>query len=299
MEQIFINATDGYKLDLNIYSCVNPKGVIQVIHGMEEYQDRYQYLANKLSNNGYIVVTSNMRGHGKYAPKLGYFCKKRGDLQLIQDQKTILEYIKSTFKNLPINIFAHSMGTIITRNLLQDTSNEYNKVILCGYPNYIGAAKIGVLLARIIKTFKGKEAKSKLLQGIAIDPFNKQIKNPRTKSDWLSYNEENVDKYLSDPLCGFGFATSSYEALFRLMSNMHNKKLFKNVNKELPVFLISGEDDPCTGGNKGVCATYKALKEIGFNVLSPKIYEHARHEILNEDIKDLVISDCLNFLENN
>lgn len=298
MEQIFLKSSDGYKLNLHVFKCENPKGVIQVIHGMEEYQDRYNYMAESFTKANYIVVTSNMRGHGEDAAKLGYFCENRGDLQLISDQKTILQYIKDEFKNLPIYIFAHSMGTIITRNLLQDLSNEYSKVILCGYPNYQGAAKIGVLLARLIKTFKGKEAKSKMLQGIAIDPFNKKIKNPRTKSDWLSYNNENVDKYLLDPLCGFGFTTSAYEALFRLMSNMHNKKLFKDINKHLPLYLISGEDDPCTGGNKGVMSSYNALKDIGFKVNEPKIYPHARHEILNEDIKDTVIKDCINFLNN-
>jgi alpha-beta hydrolase superfamily lysophospholipase len=77
---------------------------------------------------------------------------------------------------------------------------------------------------------------------------------------------------------------------------MHKQKLFKCVNKELPIYLISGDDDPCTGKEKGVKSTYNALKKIGFNVQEPKIYKHARHEILNESIKDEVIKDVISYL---
>ena len=90
------------------------------------------------------------------------------------------------------------MGTIITRNLLQTESNNYEKVILSGYPNYQGIVNLGILIGKIIRLFKGGRHYSKLLANLSVGSFNNKIKNPRTKLDWLSFNEENVDNYVKD-----------------------------------------------------------------------------------------------------
>lgn len=136
MEKIFLNSKDGYKLDVHIFKVENPKAVIQIIHGMEEHQERYENFIEELNKNGFAVVSSDMRGHGSSAEDLGYFKEKGGYKELIEDQKVITNFIKEEFKGLTIYIFAHSMGTIITRVLLQDNSKEYKKIVLSGYPNY-------------------------------------------------------------------------------------------------------------------------------------------------------------------
>lgn len=295
MEQIVLDATDGYKLCVHVFEVKNAKAVVQVLHGMEEHQGRYEPFVKFLNNNGYSVVTSDMRGHGAGAPTLGYFENKGGYKLLIEDQKTITNYIKSHFLNLPIYIFAHSMGTIITRVLLQQNSNDYAKVVLSGYPNYQKATSFGILLADATKAFRGAKYKSKLINDLGIGVFNKAVKDPKSPVDWISVNTQNVQDYIADPLCGFGFTCSAFADLFRLVKLMHKPKLYKNVNTNLQLLLLRGQDDPCVGGEKGAADSGKVLAKAGFKDMLGICYPNMRHEILNEEKSQDVYKDILEF----
>ena len=296
MKEIKLNAVDNYALNIHIFEVNNPKGYIQVIHGMEEHQERYEPFIEKLNEIGYTVISSNMRGHGDDAPLLGFFKDKDGYKYLLSDQETITKYIMDTYNTKKVIIFAHSMGTIITRNLMQKNSQNYEKVILSGFPKIEPMAGFGLFLANIIKLFKGPRYFAKGIVKTAVGSFNKGIKNPKTPVDWISYNEDNVDKYLLDPYCGHGFKISAFCDLFHLVINMGKPKLYTNVNNELPLLLISGQDDPCTGGVKGVNGSIKVLNKAGFKEIHEISYPKMRHEILNEKNNDKVINDILNFL---
>lgn len=295
MEKFIIKALDNYELNVHIFKTEKPKAVIQIIHGMEEHQERYERFANFLVNNGFCVVSSDMRGHGSNAKDLGFFKDKEGYKYLISDQVAITKFIKEKFEGLPIYIFAHSMGTIITRVLLQEHSKDYAKVVLSGYPNYQSGAKIGITLTNIIKRFKGAKYKSIFVQNMSIGVFNKQIKNPRTALDWVTANEKNVDEYIKDPLCGIGFTVSAFNDLFQLVVKMHKPKNYNNVNSDMPLLLLRGINDPCTGGEKGASNSRKILELAGFKNLQHIDYEGMRHEILNEVDYQKVENDILEF----
>ncbi|MGM9874277.1 MAG: alpha/beta fold hydrolase [Bacilli bacterium] len=296
MKEVFLKSKDGYDLCLHLFTINNPKGFIQLIHGMEEHQSRYEPFIKFLNSIGYSCVSSDMRGHGKNAKDLGYFKDKKGYTHLIDDQLTITEYIKKEFNQEQIILFAHSMGTIITRNLLQIDSSSYKKVILSGYPNYNPGAGIGIILCNIIQAFKGSKYRSKLINKMSTGSFNKKIKNPKTEVDWISYNNENVDKYVNDPLCGFGFTVSAYRDLFTLVKRMHKPKLYKNVNKELEFLLLRGVDDPCVGGEKGSKDSIKVLLKAGFINIKDVPFANMRHEILNEEEYQKVYQEVEKFL---
>lgn len=296
MEKVNINAEDGYKLDIHIFKTKNEKAVIQIIHGMEEHQERYENFIKELNENGFSVVSSDLRGHGINCRELGFFKEKDGYNQLISDQKIITKYIKEKFKNLPIYIFAHSFGTIITRVLLQNNSKEYQKVVLSGYPNYKLAAHIGIVVSNIIKTIHGPKYKSNLLTSLSIGGFNKSIKNPKTNFDWISCNEETVKKYIEDSYCGIGFTCSAFNDLYHLVIMMHNTKLYNNIKKDIKFLLLRGLEDPCTGFDKGSKNSYEILQNAGFQNIELITYPKMRHEILSEKDNDKVYKDILNFL---
>ena len=293
MENIIIKSVDNYELSLNIYEVANPKGYIQVIHGMQEHQNRYLPIALALNKAGYTVITSDMRGHGQNAAILGYFSDNEGYKLLLQDQKEITKYIKARFNTEHVIILGHSMGTIITRNLIQTESNDYSKVILTGYPNYQPVMKLGLLLAKIIKLFKGPKGFSKLITDLSVGSFNKAIKNPKTNLDWLSYNEDNVDTYIKDELCGFPFTISAFIDLFTLLCKMNTKT--QTINN-IPLLLLAGNEDPCVGGDKGIKDSINALNKMGFTNIKNIEYNHMRHEILNETEYHTVIDDIVSFL---
>lgn len=296
-EELSLLSDDGYSLSLCVYEAERAKANVMVVHGMEEYKERYDAFASFLQNHGYNVVLSDLRGHGKNAPLLSHIADKDGDKLILNDQKKIRKFMEERFPDLPNMIFGHSMGTIITRDLLQECSNDFTKVALSGYVNPNGASGVAVALGNIVRAFKKGKGHSKMLTNLSTGSFNKSIKNPKTGSDWLSYNEENVQKYIDDPLCGVEFTIGSYCALFRLLNNMGKAKRYKNVNPELPFLLISGKDDPCTGGEKGRNASLKVLQKAGFKDISIVTLDNMRHEILNELDKQKVYDEILKFFD--
>ncbi len=297
MENIIINSSfDNYPIHILESSVENPKGVIQMIHGMEEYKERYLYLINKFNEAGYSVVISDIRGHGKHLEinELGYFSKRKPQKALVIDQETILEYIKENYNDCPIYLFAHSMGTMITRNLLQKNSISYSKVILCGAPVYNPACRIGSMIASTINLFKSHK-KGKFLFKMTVKGYSKKSGAVRTKLDWLSYNEQNIDNYLKDPYCGFKFTNNAFMAMIKLMKTMDKKIINKNTIPNL--LVIAGDNDPVPGYEKGIDTIIARLKKAGYNNIEKKIIPHARHEIINEDSKDSTIEYLISFYQ--
>lgn len=297
MEQVFLTAKDGYKLDLHIFVTKDAKAVVQIAHGMEEHQERYEDFIKFLNKSGFSVVSADMRGHGQNAENLGYFAGKGGDKLLISDHKQICDFVKTRFKGLPIYLFAHSMGTIISRVVLQTYSSKYDKVVLSGYPAYQTGATFGVFLTDIIQAFKGAKYKSKFIEKLGVGVFNNDIKNPRTDVDWVCANEETVDKYQNDPLCGVGFTVSAFNDLFELVVRMNKIDEYVDVKGELPILLLAGEEDPCTKGEKGRANSLKTLEKAGFKNITQTTYSGMRHEILNEKENQKVYDDIVDFFK--
>ncbi len=299
MKKEFIKSRDGYNLDVHIFEVKNSKAVVQVIHGMEEHQERYEDIISVLNKNGFSVVSSDMRGHGKSCKELGFFKEKDGYVELIEDQKIITKFIKKHFKDIPIYILAHSMGTIITRVLLQENSKDYKKVALSGYPNYQRGAYTGIFFTNIISGIHGPKYKSKFISYLSVDTFNHAIKKPKTHYDWICYNEENVKSYIDDPYCGIGFTCSAYRDLFNLVIMMHKSDLYNNVNKNMDLLLLRGLDDPCIGGDRGANDSYKVLSDAGFSKIEKINYPNMRHEILAEKDNKKVYNDIVKFYNKN
>ncbi|MDE5889067.1 MAG: alpha/beta hydrolase, partial [Bacilli bacterium] len=228
---------------------------------------------------------------------LGHFKDNKGHEELIEDQKIITKYIEDNFENQLIYIFAHSMGTIITRVLLEEYSTHYHKVVLSGYPNYQSASHLGIFVSNIIKLIKGPKYKSKLLSDLSIGQFNKKITNPKTNVDWVCKNKMVIEEYIKDPYCGIGFTCSAYNDLYHLVVKMHKVKNYKKINKDLRLLMLRGLEDPCVGGDKGAKESRSILARAGFKDIKFIDYPKMRHEILGEENKEQVYNDILNFYQ--
>lgn len=297
MGKIMLPSDDNYAISLSFFESEkeHPAGVVQIVHGMEEHKERYYDFALYLAVQGLHVVVADLRGHGEDAPELSFIADRRGDELLIRDQQIIANWIAEKFPDLPVMLFGHSMGSIISRVLLQTDSARYTKAVLSGYVNPNPAAPVAVALGNAARISKGSRAHSKLLNGLALGPYGKSIPDRKTDLDWLSYNEENVRKYIEDPLCGVEFTVGSYCALFSLLDRMGKPGAYRNVKAEMPLLLIAGKDDPCTGGEKGRANSRTVLEKAGFRNISVITYDHMRHEILNETENEKVYRDLRDF----
>ena len=296
-QELTLASKDGYSLALRLYDTAEPKAVVKIIHGMEEHQGRYRAFAEYLQAAGYAVVTADLRGHGKTAPTLSHIAGWDGHVLLLDDEDVILDEIHKRWPGAPVDIVAHSMGSIIARAWLQTQSRGLHKVVLSGYPNPNSAAGAGILLTDVLSSFKGGKKHSKLVDGMVLGPFSKAIPDAKSPLDWLSYNAENVKRYEEDPLCGVPFTLGSYNALFRMIDLMNKPENYRDVRKDLPILLISGREDPCTGGEKGRQDSLEILQKAGFSELTVVTLDGMRHEILNENRRDEVCRDIIEFLD--
>lgn len=295
MNYTIIKSFDNEDLFLKVYNIDNPKGAVQIVHGMQEHQTRYEELAQKLNECGFTVVTSDLRGHGQNAREQGFFKEKDGYKALILDQVEITKYINNVLNIKNVIIYGHSMGSIITRDVIQANSNLYSKVILSGFPNYNKFAFLAITFSNITKTIKGKHKYSKFLHNITLGPFEKSIKNSKTKLDWLSLNEENVVNYQQDPLCGNEFTNAAYNDLHHLLYLVGRKN--KNTVKNIPILLLNGTDDPVVGGKKGTTLSKNILNKQGFTNITHIEYDKYRHELFNEKDTTKVYKDFIEFVE--
>lgn len=291
---------DKLELDVNKYECLNAKASVIVVHGMVEYKERYDRFSKFLVENGYEVYTYDHRGHGKSlndSNDYGYFSEKNGDEAIVSDLTQIVKYVKNNNDNKKLYIFAHSMGTIVTRLFLQENSNLVDKVILSGAPCPNKLAGVGHSLAKNRCMFNGHKKHSKLITKLSLGSFNKKVENPTSNNDWISYNQDNINKYNNDPLCSFTFTNSAYKDLFKMVKLMQKPNRYKNVNSDLDILFLAGKDDPCTGGTKGLNNSINVLVKGGFKNISKMEFENMRHEILNEVDYDKVHDESLKFYE--
>ena len=285
-------------LSLRVYEPENsPRAVVQVAHGMEEHQGRYAPVAEYLTGKGYAVVTADMRGHGESVPpeKLGFFAERDGYRRLLDDQLAVRDFVGERFPDLPVYLLAHSMGTIISRCVLEKHSERYDKVVLTGFPCTRNGVGFGIFLADVQSAMFGAENRSKFMQRLSTGVFNSGIDSPATEHDWICTDPEVVRAFEEDPLCGFGFTVSALGDLFRLVRIMGDTSRAERVKTDLPILLLSGAEDPCTGGEKGRKSSVKALRDCGFADLTEKVYPGMRHEIMNERGKEEVFADIAGF----
>ena len=97
-----------------------PLGVVQIVHGIAEYAQRYDAFARYLNTQGYLVVAEDHMGHGKSADSgiKGYF--HGGWFAAVEDTYQLLKDTRKEFPAIPYYLFGHSMGSFMTRTLLAE-----------------------------------------------------------------------------------------------------------------------------------------------------------------------------------
>jgi len=277
---------------------IKKKGIIQVIHGLAEHAKRYGRFAQFATSNGFIVVADDHRGHGKTAKneeELGYLGEKDGFQKMVEDEYLLTKLMKEKYPNLPYFILGHSMGSFISQRYIEEYGKELNGVILSGTagPNPLLLVP-GKLVAKLVMLLNGLKKKSSFLNNLSFGTYNNAFKPNRTAFDWLSRDEKEVDKYIEDPFCGFVCSSSLYYFLSKGMLQMHKKSNLILIPKSLPVFIVSGSKDPV--GSQTVPNLYKLYLKIGMNDVEMKLYENARHEILNEINREEVTRDIISWI---
>lgn len=261
--------------------------ILQIIHGMAEYIERYEEVAQYLGERGILVTGDDHLGHGKSVTgggTYGYFCEQDPATVVVRDVHRLKKMTQEEYPGVPYVILGHSMGSFILRNYLIRYGTGIQGAIVCGTGSLPKAlVKVSKALAGVQRLFLGQKHVAKMIDRIAFGSYNKKIPEAKTSVDWLCTRESVVDAYVKDPLCGFTFTVNGFQTLFTLIDRLNKEENLREMPKELPVFFIAGDMDPVGNYGEGVKKAYEDFKKAGMERLSMKLYPGDRHELLNEE----------------
>jgi alpha-beta hydrolase superfamily lysophospholipase len=273
----FTSPVDNLDLATYEWDVSGARGVVQVAHGLAEHSVRYDRFARALNDAGYTVRSTDHRGHGaSIAGTPGDFGTP-GFEGLIAD---VAAYGASLRGDVPLFLFAHSMGSFAAQSVMLTHSEQYAGVVLSG------STALDLLAAGMEET----EGPS------GLEAFNVGFEH-RTGYEWLSRDDSEVDRYVADPLCGFDLPDETVPALFGAAATLADPTALAGIRSDLPLLVVSGSDDPLAGGGQLVEVLGQRYRDAGLVDVTVKLYDGARHEILNEINRDEVTADVLAWLD--
>ncbi len=272
-------------------------GVIQLVHGMQEYIGRYEEFAQFMTAHGFLVVGHDHLGHGESVrdqAHLGYFCKSNPSRVLVSDMYQVTDMTRRAYPGVPYVIFGHSMGSYLLRRYLTCYSDAVDGAIICGTGSVPDAAcYFGIVCAHVLAAFRGWHYRSHFVKNAAFGKAYAHfcMDGSLPENSWLSHNVESVKKYYSDPLCAYDFTLNGYLGLFSTVAFDNKDRYIRQIRPDLPILFISGSADPVGDAGEGVKRVYRQFKKAGLLNLAIKLYPDDRHEILNETDRADVYAD--------
>lgn len=292
-----IKSFDGRILQAYLFEVESPKAIIQIAHGMQEYSKNYFEFCEFLQERGYFVFVFDERAHGHTSGLQNLGRVEDFDIfqATVKDHLFISDKLKNYFKNkynvdIPLYLFSHSYGSFIAQSYLQKNP-KCDKVVLMG-SNYMKKPiiRFGKLVANLTCFFKGKDADANLIENLSFKSYKKQFK----KGGWITSSQKETENFYQDEYNGTNFSAGFYKYLFSNQLKLY--KNLDNINKNLPILIISGEDDVIGDKGKGVKKLYKVYKNKNLNV-KLKLYKNKRHALLIEDNKMEIYNFLLEFFD--
>ena len=296
----WVNGINDKQIFLRFWDDVDhPIGVVQIIHGMAEHSKRYENFAHFLNRQGFIVYADDHRGHGNSLEDdeaFGYIGED-GFNNIVEDEKIISDFIKKKHKELPLYIFSHSFGSFIGQEYIIRYSNTIDGIILSGSAKQDGLdVRAGRVLASIQNKVFNDQSEAKLIDKLSFGSFNKTVDYQQTKFDWLSRDQQEVEKYIADDFCGFVSPINFYYYLFKGFKTLYQPDRLAGISKDLPILVISGDKDPVGKYGKSVKNLYQQYQDLDIKNISLKLFPNGRHELVNETNKEKIFHYIFHWL---
>ncbi len=261
-----------------------PRRILQITHGMTEHIGRYEALAKKLTAQGIAVAGYDLRGHGQNPgnPNVASFGEDGWEASL-EDMHLFFAYLSARFPGVPHDMLGFSLGSFLLREYLGRWSEGVSRAIIMG-TGYQPAPVLSVMMAIVKGQIQkgGFDNTTDLVRTLSFGTYNQKFKPNRTQSDWLCADTVQLDAYLADLLCRRDISSGLFWQLLGAMKHTGSKAACDTWNKDMPVLLLSGQDDPVGDGGRGVQAVKKQLDAAGMKNVSLRLIPGARHIVLDE-----------------
>lgn len=282
-----------------LFSPETAKATLLIVHGMQEHSGRYAEIAEYFASHGIAVLTYDHLGHGKSVKdksEIGFFQLDKPGERLISDAEMMADHLAVQYPNVPHFILGHSMGSFVTRCLLQKAGNKFSGAIITGTGGPLPG--IGFLRAYLSLANLVAPRHRTFLNSIFTKVNNKHFTKDKDFGDtsWLSVNPENRKAFEKDELCGIPFTHNAFYTLFTIYKRATSRNWAASISRSLPFLFVSGQNDPIGDFGKGVMHTVNNLKADGFQDVEAKVYPEMRHEILNERIREQVLDEIFEWI---
>lgn len=291
-----IDAVDGHTIHGTHWSSTStPVATLQIFHGLGEHHARYERFAAMATQHNFDVVCHDHRGHGAHTVEAGFFGQADGWDLLCRDARQVFEHIQPQHPDLPVILLGHSMGSYLAQTYAMRHSEDLAALILSAstWPEKTKTVPAH-WLAKLERLRLGTHGKSALLHKLGFGDFNKPFEPARTPLDWLSRDEDEVDRYIADPLCGGPYTTNLWVEITGALRHIGSDSALRQIRSDLPLLLTGGTNDP-VGGAKGMTALAQRYRQTGHDRLVVKLYEGGRHEMFNETNRDEFCDDILDW----
>jgi len=294
-------AADGKELHTRLWlPDGSPDAALLIVHGMGEHSARYADFANVLTRKNIAVFAYDHRGHGFTDPvNKGVVPADDAYQRMTDDIGLMRDIIENRYPDLPQFLFAHSMGSFLTMRHLQMSPDKQAPagVIYSGSSGAVSPLlSFGIIFSAAIKTIAGDSYKSDLLRDMVFKPYNRSFKPTRTRHDWISRDEDAVDRYAADPHCGFTPSASFLNHFFKGLRKTQRHQPFSGPNA-YPVLIVAGSEDPISNPVNGIEKLQGKLTKSGITSVECLIYDGGRHEMLSELNKEEVMKDIGQWLD--
>lgn len=266
---------DGKILRVTEWAAENPVGLIQISHGMVEYAGRYDALAEYLAAKGYTVFADDHRGHGRTDEgTLGY---AEGDMfaDTLTDLAALSKDYRDRYPDLPLCLLGHSYGSFLAQAYLQRFSRFLSSAVL------MGSAKLGraeTFAGRVVSSLGKPQSPCNFMKKMTFDAYNKKCE----EGNFVTSLAEESEKYSKDPYCSFVCSNNFYRSFMRAGGKLYTGGAAEKLDKNLPLLIISGEDDPVGKYGKSTRKLYEWYRDAGVRDVTLKLLPGSRHECLND-----------------
>lgn len=233
------------------------RGILQIVHGLNEHGGRYKDFAVYLNQYGWVVAAADHYGHGKSIPpggRLGTLAPDHGWLYMLEDVRMLSQLLRQDWPGQPLFLLGHSMGSFLVRDLLLRYPDVYAGILLSGTgTNPKILYDVGLGLCWFLTLFKGRHGYSRLVRDLVLGRYARQFQMEGSPIAWLSRDPNVYQSCVQDPLRNY---LPDLDYFIQLMQGMHhmdgNKRLMR-LPKHTPILLLSGSQDPVGGNSRGVC----------------------------------------------
>ena len=300
MDSFSLSASDGHEVACYSWVLDNPKAVVQIAHGMGEHARRYDWVAQQLNANGYAVYANDHRGHGETSgPVLGYMGAD-GWNRSLADMYELGQLARGKHEGLKLILLGHSMGSMLSQQFITRYGCSIDALVLSGSPGFKESklAFINHLLMKFECWRHGPDGTSMLMQNAIFGNSNAPFDGPgATGYEWLSRDQEEVATYIADDQCGFVLSPASLIDMSQGSAISQDKLSLLRIPQNLPIYIFSGAEDPVHGKQVDLDRLVNTYRKRGLSQLSYKLYPGGRHEMFNETNKDEVVTELVQWLE--